>query len=97
MIIPMLEMRPGWYVGKYGPRTGFPFRLSVLGKSKLQRISSWVSPEPLGTPEPRQEQVPPGAQAWFSFTTGLGAMQLAQGHDLGPNWGVWFLSLCLLL
>lgn len=56
-----------------------------------------MSPEPLGMLEPGQEQVPRGAQAWLSFATGLGAIQLAQGHDLGPNWVVWFLSLCLLL
>ena len=68
-----------------------------LGKLRSHRISSWPSPEPLGTLDPGQEQVPPGAQAWLSFATGLGAIQLAQGHDLGPNWGVWFLSLCLLL
>lgn len=68
-----------------------------LGKLRPQRISSWPSLEPLGTLELRQEQVPPGAQGWLSFTAGLGAMQLAQGHDSGPNWGVWFLSLCLLL
>ena len=68
-----------------------------LEKPRLHRISSWPSPEPLGMLEPGQEQVPQGAQAWLSFATGLGAIQLAQGHDLDPNWVIWFLSLCLLL
>lgn len=68
-----------------------------MGHLEKLRPQEGPSPDSVGTPELSQEQVPPGAWAWLSFGTGLGAMQLAQGHGLVPNWGVWFLSLCLLL